>query len=179
MFPELSTQRLALQQILPADQPFIFEGLSHPDIIPFYGVSYTSLENTSVQMDWYDQMMEKDTGISWKIIDKASAVPMGVVSVYHYKIEHDKAELGFWLLPAYWKKGFMKEALEAVIHYWQRKRNIHRLEAFVEAGNTSSMQLLERMGFTHEGPMRDCEVQTGRAISLHLSGLLTPDELNS
>ena len=64
MFPELSTQRLLLQQILPADQPFIFEGLSHPDIIPFNGVCYHSLEETSVQMDWYDQMMEKNKGIS-------------------------------------------------------------------------------------------------------------------
>jgi ribosomal-protein-alanine N-acetyltransferase len=179
MFPELSTQRLLLQQILPADQPFIFEGLSHPDIIPFYGVCYHSLEATSVQMDWYDQMMEKNTGISWKIIDKASAKPMGVVSVYHYKEEHNKAELGFWLLPAYWKRGFMNEALGAVILYWQHNRRLHRLEAFVERGNTSSMQLLERMGFTHEGTMQDCEVKNGRYISLHIYGLLTPDELNS
>jgi [ribosomal protein S5]-alanine N-acetyltransferase len=179
MFPELFTQRLVLQEILRADQPFIFEGLSHSDVIPFYGVSYNSLEATSVQMEWYTQMMEKGTGISWKIVDKASAKPMGVISVYHYKIEHNRAELGFWLLPAYWKRGFMKEAMQAVIDYWQHEKGIHRLEAFVEAGNTSSMQSLERMCFTHEGTMQDCEVKNGRYISLHIYSLLTPDELNS
>jgi ribosomal-protein-alanine N-acetyltransferase len=35
MFPELTTERFLLQQVVPEDQQFIFEGLSHPDIIPF------------------------------------------------------------------------------------------------------------------------------------------------
>jgi ribosomal-protein-alanine N-acetyltransferase len=62
--------------------------------------------------------------------------------------------------------------MQAVIDYWQHEKGIHRLEAFVEAGNTSSMQALERMCFTHEGTMRDCEIKNGRYISLHIYSLL-------
>jgi ribosomal-protein-alanine N-acetyltransferase len=53
MFPQLSTERLLLTQNLPEDQQFIFKGLSHPDVIPFYGVRYESFEAAKAQMDWY------------------------------------------------------------------------------------------------------------------------------
>jgi hypothetical protein len=56
MFPILTTERFLLQQIVAEDQQFIFEGLSHPDVIRFYGVHYESFETTKAQMEWYDKM---------------------------------------------------------------------------------------------------------------------------
>jgi len=38
MFPEIETPRFFLKQIVADDQAFIFKGLSHPEVIPFYGV---------------------------------------------------------------------------------------------------------------------------------------------
>src|SRR5215210_7089090 len=98
MFPELTTERLLLQQVLPEDQQFIFEGLSHPEVIPFYGVRYDSFEATKTQMDWYAKIYEEGTGISWKIVDKHTKESLGNIAVYLYKKEHNKAEVGFWLL---------------------------------------------------------------------------------
>jgi ribosomal-protein-alanine N-acetyltransferase len=40
MEAKLQTARYNLVSIEDEDQDFIFEGLSHPDVIPFYGVSY-------------------------------------------------------------------------------------------------------------------------------------------
>jgi len=62
MFTELTTERFLLQQVVPEDQQFIFEGLSHPDIIPFYGVRYDSFEDTKKQMDWYEKSYNEGTG---------------------------------------------------------------------------------------------------------------------
>lgn len=166
MFPELTTERFLLAQILPEDQPFIFQGLSHPDVIPFYGVQYRSLEETGLQMEWYEKMWVEGWGLPWKIVDKVSGEKIGVISVYHHKPEHNKAEVGFWLLPAYWNKGVTLEALKAAIDYWQSQKKLHRLEAFVEQGNTASSKLLEKAGFQYEGTMRDCERKNGNYISL-------------
>lgn len=52
MFPEIATQRFCLRKILSTDQQQIFEGLS--DVIKYYGVSYSTFEETNVQMEWYD-----------------------------------------------------------------------------------------------------------------------------
>ena len=172
MFPEINTQRLLLKQIVHDDQQFIFKGLSHPDVIPFYGVQYDSFESTKTQMDWYNKMLQVETGISWKIVDKRSSESMGVISIYYYKSEHNKAEVGFWILPQYWEKGFASEALKAAIDFWKNEKKLHRLEGFVEKGNTASSKLLEKAGFQYEGTMRDCEIKNGKYISLHVYALI-------
>jgi len=171
-FPVLHTQRLHLLQIEPSDQAFVFEGLSHPEVIPFYGVRYESLEATAAQMNWYRQMEADGSGLSWKVVERSSGEACGVISVYFFKPEHRKAELGFWFLPSYWGKGYASEALQLVIEYWQRERMLHRLEAFVEGGNDASRKLLLKNGFTEEGFMKDCEIKNGRFISLYIYALI-------
>ena len=168
MFPELTTTRLLLQEIRPEDQAFIFGGLSHPEVIPFYGVRYDSFEAAAAQMKWYQQMVDAGTGVPWKIREKESGRDVGVISVYAYKPEHNKAEVGFWLLPQFWNKGYAAEALQAVLVYWKNNNGLHRMEAFVEEGNRASSKLLEKADFQYEGTMRDCEIKNSRYISLQI-----------
>ncbi len=172
MFPILTTERFLLQQIVAEDQQFIFEGLSHPDVIRFYGVHYESFETTKAQMEWYDKMLAEGTGIFWKIVDKATSEKCGVISVYYYKPEHNKAEVGFWLLPQYWGKGIALEALQTAINFWKEQKYLHRLESFVEEGNSASSKLLEKAGFQFEGKMKDCEIKHGNYINLLIYALI-------
>jgi len=172
MFPELTTERFLLQQILPEDQQFIFEGLSHPDIIPFYGVRYDSFEATKKQMEWYEKSYNEGTGGPWKIVDRTTGEKLGVVAYYYHKAEHKKAEVGFWLFPQFWSKGVTTEVLKKVIEYCQREKDIHRLEAFVEEGNLASSAVLEKLGFVYEGTMKECEIKNGKYISLLIYALI-------
>ena len=86
MFPTLETGRFLLKKIEPEDQQFIFEGLSHPGIIPFYGVRYDSFEDTKKQMEWYAKSYAEDSGGPWKIIDKISGEKIGVVAYYKHAV---------------------------------------------------------------------------------------------
>ncbi len=172
MLPQLTTTRLLLQQIAPDDQQFIFEGLSHPAVIPFYGVQYQSFEDTAKQMDWYKKSLDEGSGGPWKIVDKTTGEKLGVIAYYFHKPEHKKAEVGFWLFPQHWNKGFISEALIAVNDYCKNEKAIHRLEAFVEAGNDASSRVLEKVGFAYEGTMKDCEIKNGSYISLKVYGLI-------
>ena len=172
MFPTLITKHLFLQQVMPEDKQFIFEGLSHPQVIPFYGARYDSFEATKAQMDWYEKIYAEETGISWKIVDRDTAEKLGDISIYLYKSEHKKAEIGFWLLPQYWNRGFASEAMRVVVDYCRNERGIHRLEAFVEEGNNASKRVLEKAGFDYEGKMKDCEIKNGKFINLLVYALL-------
>jgi Acetyltransferases, including N-acetylases of ribosomal proteins len=172
MFPQLTTERFLLQQVLSEDQQFIFEGLSHPDVIPFYGVRYDSFDATKKQMEWYEKSYKDGTGGPWKIVDKATGDKIGVVAYYFHKAEHKKAEVGFWILPQFWNKGIATEVLRAVIQYCQQQKDVHRLEAFVEEGNVASSRVLEKVGFVYEGTMRECEIKNGKFISLMIYALI-------
>lgn len=168
MFPELTTERFILKQVQPEDQAFLFEALSDPITMPYNGVYYKTFEETKGQLDWYKKNWEEGTGINWKITNKASGESIGVISVYYYKPEHKKAEIGYWLLPRFWGKGIASEAMQTVINYWKEVKGLHRLEAFVEEDNIASIKLMERSGFTYEGTMRECEIKFDKYISLRI-----------
>lgn len=173
MFPELASARFLLRQVVRADQAFIFEGLSHPQVIPYYGVWYDSFEDTTAQMDFYDEQWNGGTGCFWKIVNRDTEESVGVIGFNNYQQKHNKAELGYWLLPQFWRKGIVAEVLPVVIAYMQGQRGIHRIESLVEEGNEDSYKVMEKAGFVYEGTMRDCEIKRGKYISLRIYSLLS------
>src|SRR5918994_216062 len=128
MFPELSTERFKLKRVKEGDLPFLYEGLGDPVAMPYNGVYFDSLEATREQIDYYNRYFAEGSGIPWKIEDKFTGESIGVISIYNYKREHKKAELGYWLLPRYWGKGIAVEVIKTAIHYWQTVKALHRLE---------------------------------------------------
>lgn len=175
MFSALSSSRFLLQEILPQDQPFIFEGLSHPEVIPYYGVHYKTLEETRVQMVYYGQLQWSGKGAWWKIVDRNTTQKIGAIGFNNYNAEHRKCEIGYWLLPQYWHKGIMAEVLPAVIRYLIDEKKVHRIEALIEVENAASIRVVARAGFTRDGLLRDYEFKNNRFISLYLYSLLATD----
>jgi len=87
---------------------------------------------------------------------------------------HQKAEIGIWLLPEHWGKGIFQEVMTKVVAYGFKELNLHRIEAFVESGNTKCRRAIAKTGFTYEGTMKDCEQKDGKWISLSVYAILNP-----
>lgn len=168
---QLNTERLILRPILPNDIENIFRGLSHPEVIRYYGVSFRTLEETKEQMAWYRSLEQEGTGRWWAICPPSGEF-CGAIGYNNYSAVHRKAEIGFWLLPDFWGRGLATEALQEVIRFGFDTWRLHRIEAFVETENVASVQALKRFGFTHEGTLRECEVKNGRYISLDIMALI-------
>jgi ribosomal-protein-alanine N-acetyltransferase len=167
-FPLLKSERLLLRQITPGDLDNIFEGLSHPDVIRYYGVSYQSREATHEQMKFFADLEANKTGIWWAVCNVPGNKFYGAGGLNNLHAGFRKAEIGFWLLPSYWGSGLMKEGLELICRYAFEKLNLHRIEALVETGNEHCRQAMKKTHFVHEGTMRDCEIKNGRYISLDI-----------
>ena len=54
-FPNIKTERILLREITDSDLENIFKGLSNPDVIRHYGISFDSLETTKEQMIWFGE----------------------------------------------------------------------------------------------------------------------------
>ncbi|MBW7840170.1 MAG: GNAT family N-acetyltransferase [Chitinophagaceae bacterium] len=171
-FPQFETGRLILRQFSDDDLNDVFKGLSHPEVIRYYGVKYNSREETQKQMQWFKELEEKQTGIWWAITDAAERNFMGACGLNQIHPEFRKAEIGFWLLPEYWGKGIIAETLPLVCNYGFNTIGLHRIEAFVETENVNSRHTLAKMGFIHEGTMRDAELKDGKFISLEIHALI-------
>lgn len=173
MLPTITTDRLLLRKIVPADQPKIFEGLSHPAVIRYYGVSYNSLEATAVQMEFYENLLADETGAWWGICHKqAPDEIIGACGLNNFDAQHKNIEIGYWLLPQNQGAGYMFECLPHIIAYAFREMKAHRITAVVEEGNATSGKLLTKLGFQYEGTLRESEMKNGRFISLRYYALL-------
>jgi [ribosomal protein S5]-alanine N-acetyltransferase len=167
-FPVFKTPRLFLRQFTDADLENVFRGLSNPEVIKYYGVSYTSLEASKDQMKFFSELEQKGTGIWWAICDHNNHKFYGAAGFNNLIKEHKKAEIGFWLLPEHWGRGIINEALPIILNFGFNKLNLHRIEALVETENLASKKVLANAGFIYEGTLRDFEIKNGRFISLEV-----------
>jgi ribosomal-protein-alanine N-acetyltransferase len=164
---------------MPGDQQAVFQGLSNPEVIRYYGVSFRTMEDTRQQMQWYEELEKSHSGKWWVICLAGTSSLIGMIGIYNIHPLHRKCEIGFWLLPEYWSKGYINEAARAVIQFSFSQLHLHRIEATVETENKASIKVLLKLNFHLEGTRRQCEWKNDRWIDLHLFALLnesSPEE---
>lgn len=164
----ISTERLLLRHIIESDIENIFKGLSHPDVIKHYGISFNSIEATKEQMSWFSGLEKEEKGIWFAVCSLDNRIFYGAGGLNNLNKEHKKAEIGFWLLPDYWGQGIMQEAMPLICRYGFEKLGLHRIEGFVETDNTNCKNAMAKLEFRHEGTMIDCEIKNGKFISLDI-----------
>lgn len=164
----LQTPRLLLRPFEETDLNGVFKGLSHPQVIQYYGVSYSTLEETTKQMEFFRDLEINNTGKWWAVCSADNTIFYGGCGLNNMSIQHRKAEIGYWLLPEFWGMGIIPEALSLIIEYGFSEFQLHRIEAVVETGNDNSKRIMTKTGFQHEGTMRECEYKNGKYISLEM-----------
>jgi ribosomal-protein-alanine N-acetyltransferase len=172
--PRFSFGDFVLREIRSNDIHVVFAGLSDPKVIRHYGVSYESLEATAGQMRWYERILNERQGIWWGLARHDDEL-IGACGFNDWRHEHHRVDLGYWLLPDYWGRGIMQEALSQIVRHAFKHMSIHRVHADVEPDNTASFHLLRKLGFVHEGTLRDVEYKDGSYVSLHQLSLILSD----
>ncbi|WP_293743904.1 GNAT family N-acetyltransferase [uncultured Pedobacter sp.] len=164
----LYTERFLLRQFCANDLAFVFKGLSHPDVIRYYGVSYTSLAHTKAQLIWFDEIQRNETGIWWAICDKEGPTLLGGIGLNYLNKSDQKAEIGFWLLPEHWGKGIVKEVANPICNYAFENLGLRKIEAMVEIENENSKKVLRKIGFDYQETLKDYEIKNDESISLEV-----------
>jgi ribosomal-protein-alanine N-acetyltransferase len=173
-FPTIEIENLVLRQFTNDDLENVFKGLSHPDVIKYYGISFKTLEETKEQLIWFADLEKNETGIWWAICSKKDGAFYGAGGFNNIEKEHKKAEIGFWLLPEHWGKGIMKSVMSIICDFGFSKLNLHRIEGFVDPRNNNCKNGLAKIDFNYEGTMVDCEMKDGKFISTDIYSLIKP-----
>ncbi len=159
--PNLVTPRLRLRQVQPADAEALFAIKADPAVTAAYGQEpHRALSGTEVWIERLGWNYARREVLFWCLTsgdtDGPIAVdgPIGSVTFWNPGPGWLCAELGYELNRAYWGQGLMAEALPAVLTYGFDEVGLHRVEACPLAGNTASLNLLRKLGFTGEGTLR-------------------------
>ena len=124
---------------------------------------------------WFERMAKiQATGLAVQLVvaDKASDRAIGTALLFRLEEGSARAELGYVLGRAHWGKGVMREALVGLIGTCFGPMALRRLEAEVDPRNPASSGLLLRLGFRHEGLLRERWVTRGQPKDVGIYGLL-------
>lgn len=161
---QIETDRLLLREITDADLENIYNGLSNPRVIKYYGISFDSLDATKEQMKWFADVNQ----FWWAICSIDNEIFYGAAGLNNISKEHKKAEIGLWLLPDYWGKEIMREVMPLICSYGFEKLGLNRIEGFVESDNLNCKRAMAKLDFQYEGTMNDCEIKNGKLISVDI-----------
>jgi RimJ/RimL family protein N-acetyltransferase len=115
---------------------------------------------------------EAGHGHQWGIERTDRPGIIGTCTLWRSYPVQPRAEVGFVLARAAWGRGYMHEALTALIHHAFGTLQLHRLEADVDPRNERSVRLLERLGFVREGVLRERWLVAGEVQDAVFYGLL-------
>jgi len=88
------------------------------------------------------------------IIVKQTEKLIGVIELNIRDENNRISEVGYIIHPAYWGQGFATEAAKLMINYSFTQLNMHRIYATCDPRNIGSSKVLEKIGMTLEGRMR-------------------------
>jgi RimJ/RimL family protein N-acetyltransferase len=158
--PVLTTPRLTLRPITPADAPAIVQGVGDWDVAKWLAVvphPYTADDAQTFLTD----IVPGAKGV-WAIDDGALA---GIISV--------DGELGYWLARDRWGRGYATEAARAVVD-WHFATGAQDLPSGYFDGNHRSGHVLAKLGFQPAGDRQKWCLARGEDILSHRVILTRP-----
>ena len=159
-FPQLTTERLLLREFNPGDAPMVLDILRRPEVNQWLETDpLESIEEAQVRIRARMGLFSDRMGLRWAItLREQPERVIGSCGFFSVRRDTQTVECGYELHPAHWGKGIMSEALQAMINFSFDPHNplpVHRMEALVAPGNTASIRVLEKLGFTSEGTRRE------------------------
>lgn len=82
---------------------------------------------------------------------------VGVIDFYGLKRAMRSVSLGYWLAQARQGQGIMSRAVLAMVGIAFEELGLNRVEIRVAVGNERSENVVRRLGFEHEGTLREAE----------------------
>ncbi len=158
----LPTRRLILQKTTAESIEALFQTATDAEIMQVLHLE--SREKLEEQRQKYQGGLRTyNREFVWfHIVHRETNVFMGSIGYHIWYTDHHRAEIGYALIDDVFKnKGYMTEAVEAVLAFGFNCMHLQRVEAMVGIDNVPSLKLMERFGFQKEGHLRAHYLRNG------------------
>ena len=157
IFPAIKTARLVLRKVNLTDAPEILYLRSDEAVMRYIDKERAAtILDAEIFVKRIIQSLDFNDGITWAIALKEDPAKLiGTIGYWRIIKEHYRAEIGYMLHPGYWKKGFMKEALEKVVDMGLNELGLHSIEAHINPDNQASAAILTSAGFVKEAHFKE------------------------
>ncbi|MGM7684752.1 GNAT family N-acetyltransferase [Cytobacillus sp. Hm23] len=153
--PTLETERLILRKITLDDVEHIYSYGSNEEVAKYVTWdAHKSLSDTKAFVDFALCQYENKNVAPWGIEYKEDGKLIGTADFILWQPNHNRAEIGYVLSPAYWGKGIATEAAKEIITFGFNHMDLVRIQARCFIDNIGSERVMQKLGMTFEGIIR-------------------------
>jgi ribosomal-protein-alanine N-acetyltransferase len=147
--------------------PDVMRFWSHP---PWATIDQANLAISEAQADYL-----AGASLHYVIEHSSTGALIGSCALFAFVPHNRRATLGYLLAKPFWGQGYLSEAMRLLFDYAFAELDLNRIEADVNPSNTGSARVLERLGFRHEGRMRERWIVSGEKHDTDAYSLLSSD----
>ena len=161
----IETDRLTLRRYCATDYDDLLKLQSNPDVTRFllYDPKTPEQVKESLAGRLADVPMDTDgQALTVAVILRETGQHVGEVTLFVQNAEQRGGEIGFVFHPEFHGRGFAAEASIELLRIGFEDYGMHRIIGRLDASNTSSANLLKRLGMRHEATFVKNEFLKGR-----------------
>lgn len=171
--PEIETNRLILRKMRMEDAEDIFEYASDPEVSQYTTwLPHQSIADSRHFLSFIKKRYKNAEAIDWGIVHKADKKLIGTCGFSEWVRQHNRAEIGYVISKKYWGRGYMSEAVHALLEFGFRKLKLNRIEALCQVKNIASARVMEKVGMKFEGILRQKMFVKGEYWDLKIYSIL-------
>jgi ribosomal-protein-alanine N-acetyltransferase len=158
-FQNLETERLLLRRIDKNDADEVLAMRGNPEIMKYIPRPLAKTKEDALEhIAMIEEKIIENIGINWGITIKGSNKIIGIIGHYRIQPENHRSEIGYMSLPEFNGKGYITEAIKAVVEYGFEQMNLHSIEAVIDPDNIASERVLQKNGFVKEAHILENEL---------------------
>lgn len=155
----LETDRLVLRRARIPDAPVIFERYAQdPEVTKYLTwTPHETIERTLTFLQRCENAWQSGEAFPWVLLQKTDDQIVGMIEL---RPTGFRADIGYVLARPFWNRGYMTEAVRAVVDWALRQPGTYRVWAVCDVDNLGSARVLEKAGMQREGVLRRWLVHT-------------------
>ena len=170
---ELRTERLLLRPVRSGDEPDLFAMFSDPAVMRYWSsTAWTGIEQAHEYIARDSKVLAAGESLCLGIERMEDSRLIGTCTLFRISEQCRRAEVGYALGSDAWGRGYMHEALLALLEYGFSELGLNRIEADIDPRNQGSARSVERLGFKKEGHLRERWIVNGEVSDSAMYGLL-------
>ncbi len=116
-----------------------------------------TIELLRAKADEARERMARREYFGWRMYLKGTENIVGGIDLFHWDWTLPKCEIGYWGRTSQVGRGYVTEAVKAVMAMACETFRVRRIEALCDLRNLRSQRFLDRIGFDREVVLRDHE----------------------
>ena len=174
---ELETDRLLLRPYSTADLTRLQRYAVRLEFYQYLPIPEQTLDTVAVFLEGRleEQRKGESNRFAFAIELKELKMIVGGVRIEIQDTANQHGDLGFALDSDYQRRGYMSEAVKAVLNMGFDQLKLHRIWGTADVENEPSWRLMERVGMTREGFLREDKLVRGRWRDSYMYSILASD----